>query len=346
MKMNQKGDTHSTNIQAQTMTINTGISYSEAKEIALDVFRNNFLDLTNEAKQIAEQRAEEITEKFFSNLISNNPTGLNEAKSPDFQYSLYNVQKQYARMGDTDLGDLLVDLLVDRSTHENRSIIQIVLNESLEVVSRLTKEQIDALSLIFIGRYSANRKINNLELFGMYLDRYFAPIPTDNLKSNSIYQHLAYAGCGTISVGSIDIIQQFKKHYGGLFSKGFDNKEVEKYNIDITRLGRYFVSCLNDSTKFQINSISIDELNEIISKDDLSDNEMDCLKSLFNGSIMSDNEIKEVIIKRRSYMKNVIETWNESSMKHFGLTSVGIAIGHANLKRKIGSFTDLSIWIK
>jgi len=32
-------------------------------------------------------------------------------------------------------------------------------------------------------------------------------------------------------------------------------------------------------------------------------------------------------------------------MKKFTLTSLGIAIGHANIKRLIGEFANLSIWI-
>jgi hypothetical protein len=60
---------------------------------------------------------------------------------------------------------------------------------------------------------------------------------------------------------------------------------------------------------------------------------------------MSDNEIKEKIIAIRPYMAEVFETWTNSSLQTFTLTSVGIAIGHANIKRLIGEFADLAIWI-
>lgn len=41
----------------------------------------------------------------------------------------------------------------------------------------------------------------------------------------------------------------------------------------------------------------------------------------------------------------LFETWSESAMKNFTLTSVGIAIGYANIKRLVGEFANLSIWI-
>jgi hypothetical protein len=44
-------------------------------------------------------------------------------------------------------------------------------------------------------------------------------------------------------------------------------------------------------------------------------------------------------------MDRVSEIWSGSSMKNFTLTSVGISIGHANIKKNLGEFTDLSIWI-
>jgi len=45
-------------------------------------------------------------------------------------------------------------------------------------------------------------------------------------------------------------------------------------------------------------------------------------------------------------MKDLLDFWDNSSMKHLTLTSVGIAIATANLRRKTGISVDLDIWIK
>jgi len=60
---------------------------------------------------------------------------------------------------------------------------------------------------------------------------------------------------------------------------------------------------------------------------------------------MDRDEIREKCIEIRPYMSGLFETWLESEMRHFVLTSVGIAIGHANIRRVVGEFADLSIWI-
>jgi len=60
---------------------------------------------------------------------------------------------------------------------------------------------------------------------------------------------------------------------------------------------------------------------------------------------MNGDEIREKCIEIRPYMAGLFQVWSESAMKHFTLTSVGIAIGHANIKRLVGEFSNLSIWI-
>ena len=67
--------------------------------------------------------------------------------------------------------------------------------------------------------------------------------------------------------------------------------------------------------------------------------------ALFDLGKMSEPEIKEKLIAIRPYMAEVFEIWTNSPMQTFTLTSVGMAIGHANIKRLIGEFASLAIWI-
>ncbi|MER2512158.1 MAG: LPO_1073/Vpar_1526 family protein, partial [Nitrosomonas ureae] len=69
-----------------------GLSYSEVRDVALDVFRANFYELAGAAKEIARERAEQITEEFLKKLETDNPAGLGKSEDPDFQYALFTVQ--------------------------------------------------------------------------------------------------------------------------------------------------------------------------------------------------------------------------------------------------------------
>jgi hypothetical protein len=57
----QEAGSNSTNIQAGSIMVYQGISVTEARQIALDVFRANILDLAGEANDIARRRARQVT---------------------------------------------------------------------------------------------------------------------------------------------------------------------------------------------------------------------------------------------------------------------------------------------
>jgi len=71
----QNAGDSSTNIQAESITIHQGVSLEAVRQVALDIFRANFYELAGEAKDIAQRRAEEITEDFLRKLEQENASG-------------------------------------------------------------------------------------------------------------------------------------------------------------------------------------------------------------------------------------------------------------------------------
>lgn len=333
-------------IQAgEDVHINFGLTYNDVKEIVLSLFKENFIELSKEAGTIAQQRAEEITDKFLSKLKDEFPEGLQRANDPDFQFSLYTIQKEYARNGDRDLSEILVDLLVDRSKLPYRDILQIVLNESLNTAPKLTEDQISALSLIFLFVFTINHSVKNHDLLGQYFDHYVFPFSEKISKKTSCYRHLAYSNCGTISSGIFSLPNLLGQHYQGLFFKGFSIEEIEKRDIPNNYYSKYFIDCLNDTSKKQLSFVNKNDLKDKLIQDKLPKVDQDKILSLFDYQKMSDEEIRTKCLEIRPYMENIFDIWKNSEMCRFNLTSVGIAIGHANIKRITGYFTDLSIWI-
>ena len=60
---------------------------------------------------------------------------------------------------------------------------------------------------------------------------------------------------------------------------------------------------------------------------------------------MSEAEIRVKAIEISPIFGELFPKWNDTSLKNFMLDSIGISIGHANLKRVLGEFSALSIWI-
>jgi hypothetical protein len=323
----------------------TGLTYAEVRDVALDVFRANFYELAGVAKETARARAEEITEGFLSKLQKENPAGLEKSDDPDFQYALFTVQKEYARNGDKDLGDLLVDLLVDRSKQEQRDILQIVLNESLSTAPKLTENQLAVLAVIFLFKYTQNLSVGNHQMLGEYFDKQVSPFISKVVKNMACYQHLEFCGCGAIGLGASNLESILGKTYQGQFLKGFDRNEVTDRGVSIGFDPRLFIPCLNDPSKLQVCANNKEMLEKAFEEYSVPQEDRAKITALFDIGRMNDQEIKDKCIEIRSSMSELFETWSGSAMKNFTLTSVGIAISHANIKRLVGEFANLAIWI-
>jgi len=323
-----------------------GISAADARAIALDVAKVTFYELTGLAKETMSARVEEITDSVISKLERDYPEGLAKAVDPDFQYALLTVQKQYGRTGDKDLGDLLVDLLVDRSKQSQRNILQIVLNESLEVAPKLTIGQLATLSLIFIFRYTQNNAVVNDEMFGEYFDQHIQPLVGDLVKNQASFQHLEFTGCGSQNFMDASLGEILGAHYPGFFSKGFDMSTVEEVGLSIVLRTRFLLACLNDKNKFQVRALNDATMADLLGKNDVLPEDREKLDKLYKLNRMSKEEVRAKCVSLRPYMAEVFSVWDDSLAKNFNLTSVGIAIAHANIKRiVVEEFADLSIWI-
>lgn len=343
----QSANEGATAIQAggNIVITSTGLTYTEVKEVALDVFRANFYQLAGLARDTATARAEEITEAFLSKLEAEHPAGLQNANDPSFQYALLTVQKEHARTGDKDLGDLLVDLLVDRSKHDQRDILQIVLDESLSTAPKLTESQLAVLSVAFLFKYTQNNGIGNHEALGAHFDKFVMPFAQKLVKNAACYQHLEFTGCGAVGLGQSTLEKLLGTTYQGQFLKGFDPKEIGDRGLTLGLDNRFFIRCLNEASKVQVRANSHELLDKYLEEQNIATDDRTKIKQLFDLGKMSEEEIRTKCIEIRPYMANVFDVWSDSRLKQFTLTSVGIAIAHANIKRLAGEFADLAIWI-
>lgn len=217
----QEAGDGSTNYQAETITVVQGISYRDARDIALDVYQQNFIKLSEYAAQVALGRAEEFIDDFLGKIQSKNPALLEQMSQPSIQNSLYCAQKQYAVTGDKELKGLLLDLVVQRCEQEDRSIHQIVLDEAIELAPKLTVEQMDALTLNFIVYKTVFYDVRSHETLLEHIRHQILPF-TESLKlDTSCYEHLTYLGAATIEyTGQIPhCMRGIKKHTKDFFQK-------------------------------------------------------------------------------------------------------------------------------
>jgi hypothetical protein len=342
MSQRQSGGDNSTNYQVAG-NLHVGLSYSDAKAIAEEVFCKNYLQLATEAASIAEERAREISEKFLSRLYREAPEALANARSPDFQRALFRVQEEFATTGDADLGDLLVDILVDRSQQSGNSLRQVVLNEALKTAPRLTGAQVHTLSAIFLAR-NVNIGANSIPALHSAIRKFWLPIVKGLPRpSDANMGHIAYAGCGSIEMTQVSFADLFTERYPGLLTLGFSEEE-QPWVRPLMDKG-VIVPCLRDPAKLQVEAVSSTELERRLQLCPLGEH-ADKVRHLFKTNLMPAEEIIAEISAIDAEIARFYESWSTSPMRNCTLTSVGIAIAHANMKRILGSdVPSVDLWI-
>lgn len=343
----QEGGDNSSNFQGQTVNVQYGLSYKDVKEIALDVFTSNFVQLKNEAADLAKQRAEEITESFLEKLSEKAPAAIQEFNQPALQDALFTAQKEFAKSGDKELGDLLVDILVDRANAPIRNMLQIVLDESLKIAPKLTIEQIDTITLNFLIIRTLRNGLRDLQEFNQYLLEAIVPFIENSTTENSSYNFIEYLGCGYVRAGNYGKIEEILlRQYKAMFQKGFSKEEFNTEVGIIEEYNSFIIPCLHDASKFQLNEINDQSLQNRMTERSLNDEQKNKLISIWNKYTMSHSEAKDYLLTVDKGILKLFDLWENSNFKHLELTSVGIAVAHANYRRKTGDTIDLSIWIK
>lgn len=317
----------------------------EMREIALAVYKENALDLRGIAEDIAYARADKLTNEFLERLNEKTPQATDALSDPDMQSVLFDAQTQYARSGEDDLGEVLVDLLADRASQDSRTLRTLALNEAIHSAPKLTEQQRRAIGLVFILRYATYRGAVNAQ---MLYDGYLKPSVlalASGLPDKAVdYQHIEYVGAGTLSISEYSFCNMIRGDYGGLFTNGFDDGEIP-VGWDRAQLSAYGIRpALRNPLKFQVDvagKSGIDELAAANNKSEIAEQ----LKRLHDIDLMSDEEIVQDLELLDPTITGLVKQWDESPANKLTLTSVGIAIGHAYWRRITGHDAPLSIWL-
>lgn len=333
--------------QASWNILNIWVTYAEAEKIALATFKENMPILISQAQSIASQRVEEMTWEIMEKLQKIDSQEIRDTlATPWMQYAIFTAQKEYAKTWDKDLSEVLQDILVERAKHKDRNILQIVHDESLKVVSKLTTQQFDILSLVFILRNTINYSIVDYISLKNYFEKTVFPFFNSISTEWSTYSHLEFASCATRQITKSKLIPSLKNVYWWVFFKWFTKENFLDLNIWPIENYNDIIIFDNWNTELcRFNEINFEKIEEKISNKYGNDIK-NALKSFYNSYLLNDNEIKQKLLGVNPKFIDLLDKWDNLVISSMTLTSVWIAIAHANMKRKVWIDADLSIWIK
>jgi hypothetical protein len=341
----QRGGDESTNLQAgRDITLHRGPSRDEVRDIALEVFRSNFIELGQTAADLARGRAERLLEDFLAEAERRLPEGLRAASDPDMQRTLFNAQTEYACSGEEDLQAALVDLLVDRAGESDRTTRTVALNEAVTAAPKLTRAQRRAIGLRFILVYATWTGGAGADPFyGDYFRDAVLPLIGDLPTHVSDYQHIEYVGAGAVALGEKGLGAALLDHSPATFTRGFTKEEAGQLSDQIED-ARLFIPALRDNTRYQVRATTVTQVKELAESANLAGRATE-LEALFNRGRMSEIEVTDELESRIPEASALVSSWRDTSLKNLTLTSVGLAIGHGYWRRATGAHAPLSIWL-
>lgn len=112
------------------------------------------------------------------------------------------------------------------------------------------------------------------------------------------------------------------------------------------KINKLISPCLRNPAKLQISAINDEAIDFTGKEQGLNETEIKQLKDLQNENLLSKYEVKDILFNINYNFKKLIEIWDTSGLGRLQLTTVGIALAHANIKKTIGIDLDLGVWIK
>ncbi len=221
--------------------------------------------------------------------------------------------------------------------------MQIVLNEALSASAQLTPGQFDALSLILLLRYTRQLDLQSPDALREYINRLWEPFAASASRGRPSFQHLQYTGCGSAGGVGAPIEESLASRYPWLFSRGFTREAAVIAVSDEEALQTLLIESFHDARKWQLQPVMKEAFGRLAMTVGVSNT--DTLWDLQGTAVMQPREVRAFVEGLHPAAKQVFSFWHDTPAKSTSLTSVGVAIAHANVRRKTGERFDLSYWI-
>ena len=350
-RQTQRSGDGSTNVQGEhveyTALAQYGISYDDAKSIALEVYESNITRFTKIAHEAALERAKNFTEKLLGDIA---PESLEALKDPDVQRMLFMAQQEFACSGEDEIGDTLVKLLAERITNSRDGMRRLVVNEALRLTPRLTPDHISLLTCNFFLKYVSFAEIRTAQDLATELEKALRFHQEDIFRlGQSDIDYLLGTGCLTVTSGFIQESMSPGRYMGlnypGIFTQGFTLNDFPNGHLLIdTPLIESYSS--TDGDRYRVRAISESDLDVILRRYNLEE-KREAAMSALRSRVQPEHVILEEVLLHVPHLRNFFNRWKALGMSSYKSSSSAVAIAHANARRlSNGEFsTPLGNWL-
>ncbi len=342
-EQNQSGGMGSTNTQIAHVSI--GMSYSDVRDIATDVFNANFLALKGEANDTSELRRAELVDAIIDRLKNENIHELAGFAHPEKQIALFEAQKAFALSGDSVLKSMLVDTIAKLAQEPERSLKSIVLQEAIKTMPSLTPRQVSVLAVSFLIRSVAFNGAGTLGIYFQKIKEGLGETASTLEASDGDFRHLEFTRCGVVELGDISLQEVLRRTYPGIVSAGVADEVVQAKFSDVGVPNNGIMPSLWGSGKYQIAAVNEHVLDIKSNHYNWTAEQKSAALELLTSSPLDDETLKNAICGISDFASRLYHFWADTNLSSLKLSSVGIAVAHTFCVSNGLDLADLDVWI-
>lgn len=308
------------------------LAEEQAYKICKEIVENNIIKFSGDAIETAIQEFKEFADLYVEKITKQEEDVvekiINRFKEPNMQYAIFEAQKGYAKYGDEEKAEKLVQLLIEKGKQKTGSQKDILIDDAIEKISKITNNQLNILSYL-VSNTIIFHTVNLQQMKTFFLDRILKFYNAIDLKTfNSDIQYLMQIGCiRQFSIAQIGnkLINQIKELYGGYFSAGFTRQDFESEYGTVN--DNIIVPCLTNNELWQTNFVSKNDIEQLKTDLKINENQYNILNKFYN-KLITDAKIKETLLQLEP---NIGELLNDNSQIHnIELMPLGKLIGIKN----------------
>ena len=332
----------STVVQAKGDINFNGITAETAMEICKYVVKAELAVYTQDARVEAEKRLSDITKKTIVRITSLKEDLLHRFKEPAIQMALNETFKNYIASGNEELGENLIDLLIERLNIQERTTEQSIIDEARNIIPKLSSNTASLLAILVFSNliFPYNKKQYDDLLLKL------APL-AERLKNISSLDiaHLKQVGCG-YGISAFHVVEPLEKHllsdYDLFFRHNISLNELndifQKYPQLMNVSLRTNLSYLMWLFSFEEQYVSFNVRNTETVTEVFNQANKDLLIPLFedlkNKAIpFTEDEVRNYHIKKDIRWQYAFDVFKNNQITTFQLNPVGVYIGIRQLTK-------------
>lgn len=346
------GSNNTQQIQAGQIHIHQGINSDEVRALCLDLVQKEIALYKQQAAEESQRRFESLMDKFLDLLSKIDESKRQKLQEPAIQFAVNETFKEYIKSGEEELGDGLLDLMIERMEVDEHTTKQSLIDEARQILPKLSANTISLISIITFSELLIPR--SNYDFVELLHN--LSPLISRLRSVNSIdVAYLEQVGCGQ-SFSFFNTGKTFEQRMLSIYNLLFLHPyTIEQYNTFMTQHGynqgemsfvaRTIMSLME--IKGQKMQFKINAYREELFLEEKRQEMIDAMTLLFKDMTQfSEDEVKQFFVEIDANWVVVSELFKRGDVKNFILSPVGLYIGSRKLSKLFGKDIPLSIFYK